>query len=36
MNDTMSAMVAVLVTWTGVVWYLLRVDRRINRRKDSE
>ena len=30
-----TALIGVLVTWAGIVWYLARLDRRMRRRKES-
>jgi len=32
MDGNISVLIAVLVTWAGVVWYLVKVDRNVKRR----
>ena len=32
MSANLTALIGVLITWAGIVWYLVRLDRRINRR----
>jgi CcmD family protein len=36
MDANYIAMIAVLIAWTGIVWYLWRLDRKISRRKSAE
>ncbi|HWO56996.1 MAG TPA: CcmD family protein [bacterium] len=31
MNANTTAVVGVLIVWAGIVWYLVRIDRRIKR-----
>lgn len=35
MDTNYTAMIAVLITWSGIVWYLWRVDRKIKGRERS-
>ncbi len=31
MDANTTAIVGVLVVWAGIVWYLIRIDRRVKR-----
>ena len=35
MDSNVSVLIAVLITWGGVVWYLFRVDRKIKSGSDK-
>ena len=35
MDGNFTALVAVLVTWAGVVLYLIRIDRKVSRRSQN-
>ena len=35
MTAQTAALVGVLIVWAGIVWYLIRLDRKISRRKDT-
>jgi hypothetical protein len=35
MTGNYTALIGVLITWAGIVLYLVRLDRRIGRRKDQ-
>ncbi|MEW5700705.1 MAG: CcmD family protein [Candidatus Zixiibacteriota bacterium] len=35
MTGNTTALIGVLITWAGIVLYLIRLDRRLPRRKDS-
>ncbi|MEW5875976.1 MAG: CcmD family protein [Candidatus Zixiibacteriota bacterium] len=35
MDTNYTAMIAVLITWGGIAWYLWRIDRKISRRGPS-
>ena len=34
MSASYTALIGVLVAWAGVVWYLVRLDRRIRRLRE--
>jgi hypothetical protein len=35
MTGNSTALIGVLITWAGIVLYLVRVDRRVSRRRES-
>ena len=35
MDSNVSVLIAVLITWGGVVWYLFRVDRKVKNEGDK-
>lgn len=35
MDANYIALIAVLVTWAGIVWFVWRVDRKVNRKGPS-
>ena len=36
MDANYQAMIAVLITWAGIAWYLWRVDRKVSSRRSSQ
>lgn len=35
MDANYTALIGVLITWAGIVWFIWRVDRKINRKGPS-